>query len=414
MNQPSREIPLKLIRPAIPDYVLAIILALGSLLVVVIFSLLAYQVYFLNRTHWGAQINGQDASRMTRAEVRQLVSKEANALLGRSVTLVSSQGSFTLTAAELGAGVDIEKTVDLAFSVGRKGAFWADLKAQIEAAQAPVNITPVITFDTGPANKILQNLANALNRPAQNAKLTLHNDLSVEVTPAQSGQTVDISASRDAIRRAILLRQQAPVSLVLYTTPPQIQDAETARAQLSALLSQALVFTFEDRSWTLPPQALAKMLILQETRDANGFGRISVLFNQAALTAYFHDLALEINRRPVDAWLHLDTPTWQLTPIIESQTGYTLNIQEAVNMTTDLLQTPFLHQLELPVLVDPPAVDMNNPEQLGITQLVGSAVSYFKGSSVGRMQNIQAAASKFNDWSFHPAQSFLSTSIWAT
>ncbi len=406
MNHPSRAIPLKLIRPAIPDYVLAIILALGSLLVVVIFSLLAYQLYFLNRTHWGAQINGQDASRMTRAEVQQLVAKEANALLSRSVTLVSSEGSFTLTAAELGASVDIEKTVDLAFSVGRKGAFWADLKAQKEAAKAPINITPVITFDTGPANNILQNLANTLNHPARNAKLTLHNDLSVEVVPAQSGQTVDISASRDAIRRAILLRQQAPVNLVLYTTPPKIQDAETARAQLSALLSQPLVFTFEDRSWTLPPETLAEMLIQQETRDANGFGRISVSFNQAALATYFYDLALEINQRPIDAWLHLDTTSWTLVPIIESQTGYTLNVQEAVDMTVDLLQTPFLHQLELPVLVDPPAVDMNNLEQLGITHLVGSATSYFKGSSVGRMQNIQVAASKFHGLVIPPGATF--------
>jgi len=406
MGQTLRAIPLKLIRPTIPDYVLAIIIAIGSLLVVAIFSLLAYQVYFLHRSHWGAQINGLDASRMTRAEVRQLVAKEANALLSRPVTLVSSEGSFTLTAAELGAGVDMEKTVDLAFSVGRKGAFWADLKAQKEAAEDPVNIAPVITFDTGPANNILQNLADALNRPAQNAKLTLHNDLSIEAIPAQTGQTVDIPASRDAIRRAILLRRQAPVNLVLYTTSPKIQDAETARAQLNALLSQPLVFTFEGRIWTLPPEALAEMLILQETRDADGIGRISIAFNQAALATYFHDLALEINQRPIDAWLHLDTTSWTLIPIIESQTGYTMNVQEAVDMTVDFLQTPFLHQLELPVLVDPPAVDMNNLEQLGITHLVGSATSYFKGSSIGRMQNIQVAASKFHGLVIPPGASF--------
>ncbi len=406
MSQTSRAIPLKLICLAIPDYVLAIVIAISSLLVVVIFSLLAYQIYFLDRTHWGVQINGQDASQMTRAEVRQLVTKEVNALLSRPVTLVSSEGSFTLTAAELGAGVDIEKTVDLAFSVGRQGAFWADLKAQKEAAKAPVNIVPVITFDTGPANNILQNLANSLNRPAQNAKLTLRPDLSLKVTPAQTGQTVDIPASRDAIRRAILLRQQAPVSLVLYTTPPKIQDSETARAQLSALLSQPLVFTFKEQSWTLPPEALAEMLVLEETRDANGFGKIKVSFNQAALATYFHNLALKINQRPIDAWLHLDKTSWTLIPIVESQTGYTLNVQEAVDMTVELLQTPFLHQLELPVLIDPPAIDMNNLEQLGITHLIGSATSYFKGSSIGRMQNIQVAASKFHGLVIPPGATF--------
>jgi vancomycin resistance protein YoaR len=49
---------------------------------------------------------------------------------------------------------------------------------------------------------------------------------------------------------------------------------------------------------------------------------------------------------------------------------------------------------------------MENPEQLGIKELVSSATSYFKGSSTERMQNIQVSASKFHGLVIPPGEVF--------
>jgi vancomycin resistance protein YoaR len=406
MSQTSQVLPLKILRASVPSFILAVIIVLGSFLVTVIFGLLAYQVYFLNRVHLGVQINEVEVSQMTPFEVRQLVAKQAKDLLDRPITLLSDEETFTFTAAELGAQVDIERTIELAFSVGRQGPFLTDLRSQLQTMSQPVQIVPVVTFDTGPANNALLNLAHTLDRPTRDAQLLWHDDLSLEVIPAQTGRTLDIEASRALIRKAIILRTDNPVNLVLHTYEPLIIEAEPAHQQLEALLSRPLVFIFNERSWSLSPETLAEMVIIGQQWHEGGPGRVTVSFNQATLAAHFHDLALQINQPAIDAWFDLNEETWTLHPIKTSQNGYSLDVTAAMTMANGVLQTPGRRHLALPVLIESPAVPMENPEQLGIKELVSSATSYFKGSSTERMQNIQVSASKFHGLVIPPGEVF--------
>jgi len=405
MNQTSQVLPIRISRVTVSNLLLAMAILAGSLLAAFIFGLLAYQVYFLNRVYNGVQIDGVDVGRMTRPQVAQRVTEQAEEILRRPVTLQTEAGSVTLSAAEVGAVVDIQRTVELAFSVGRHGRFLADLREQWQALRQPVRITPVLVFSTGPANNVLANLAQTLNRPPQNAELHLRPDLTLEVVPPQMGRTLDVEASRAAIRQAILRRDESPIPLTLHTTPPAITEVEPTRQILETLLSQPLTFTFQQQQWTLPPEELAQMLVLAEDSRSSP-GRIIAYFNEAALSAYFHQLAREIDRPPVNAWFHLDTQTWTLIPLVESQDGYALDVPAAVAMVVGLLQDPSRHQLPLPVIVQPPAVPTATAEELGIRELVSSATSYFKGSSAGRVQNIEVAASKFHGLVIPPGEVF--------
>jgi len=397
MSQTSHVLTRKFMRPpTISSFWLASIIFLGSFLVVVIFALLTYQIYFLHRIYLGVQVDGIDVSQMHPDQVQHLVAVHAQDILNRPITLVSNEGSFTLTAEELGARVDVGQTINMAYAVGRQGRFARDLKQQLRILNQPINILPVIEFDTGPANTVLLNISRTLNHPARNAQLRLNPDLSIDVTPAETGRSVDVMATREAIRNAILMRSNAPVELVERTAPPAITEVEPARQALQALLSAPLVFTFNERTWSLSPAELAKMIIIGQEEPFDAPGRVTVAFNQATLAAYFYDLAREINQPAINAWFNLDTSTWTLYPTIASQNGYTLDVPAAVAKVASLWQTPTQHQLALPVKVEPPAVPVATAEQLGIKELVSSATTYFKGSSAGRVQNIKVAASKFN------------------
>lgn len=408
MSQTSQVLPAKRIstwwRPLIP----AMIILGGTFLVALIFGLLIYQIYFLERIHEGVRIGDQSVSRMTRYEAGQVVAAQTDILLNRSLTLVSPEGTFTLPAAQLGARVDLEKTVDLAFSVGRQGSLMADLRAQWQTMQTPVTIVPVITFDTGPANNIMLNLSRTLNTEPRDAQLILHNDLSVEVIPAQNGRTVDVETSRSAIKKAILLRDETPIELTIITIPPLVSTAEPARRQLELILSRPLSLTFNDRTWLIPPEMLAGFISIGPEIAPDGqSGQIALAVNQAPLITYFYNLALEINQTPINAWFHLDVDTWALIPLVASRDGYTLDVATGVAQVTEWLNHPDASaSLVLPVQVNPPAVPAATAEALGIQEPVAEATTYFKGSSVERMQNIQVAASKFHGLVIPPGEVF--------
>jgi vancomycin resistance protein YoaR len=65
------------------------------------------------------------------------------------------------------------------------------------------------------------------------------------------------------------------------------------------------------------------------------------------------------------------------------------------------------HTVNLVVHETPPAVTDNaTAESLGIRELVGSAVTYFYGSSQARIQNIQTAAARFHGVLIAPGETF--------
>lgn len=406
MGQAIRLLPANFFNKPYMKILSAFLIFTGSLLVVLIFGILAYQIYFLDRVYLGVEVNGVDVSQLHRIEVQHLISTQAESMLAKKLTLVADEGSFTLPIAELGANIDVNQSVNLAYSVGRQSNFIQDMMVQLRLLNEPIEIVPIITFDTGPANNILLNIANQLDRPAHDAQLSLNDDLSLNIIPAQSGKIIDLDASREAIRRAILLRQNAPVALSVDTASPTIVDVETAAQQLQALLSAPLTFTFNDKQWELSQMELAQMLIIGQENAPNTAGRITLQFNEAALSTFFFDLARSINRQSVDAWFNLDTTTWTLYPIVYSQDGLTLDVPAAVAMTTALLQNPTQHTLALPVKVDLATVSSEQTDLLGINELVSSATTYFKGSSADRMKNIEVSASKFQGVVIAPGEIF--------
>jgi vancomycin resistance protein YoaR len=63
-------------------------------------------------------------------------------------------------------------------------------------------------------------------------------------------------------------------------------------------------------------------------------------------------------------------------------------------------------EITLPILAVRPQVADDDGPNLGIVELVSEGVTHFKGSSAGRIQNIQVSASKFHGLVIPPGQTF--------
>jgi vancomycin resistance protein YoaR len=137
------------------------------------------------------------------------------------------------------------------------------------------------------------------------------------------------------------------------------------------------------------------MLNITEEVGADGVGRVRIVPNTDKWSAYLEQLAAQVARPPVDARLEIDPTTLQVSVLQPSQTGQKLDVQAAMQAATDLFAHP-ARQLELPVIITPPAVAMEQVANMGFTAVVGEATSYFSGSSDARVHNIQVAASKFH------------------
>jgi len=376
----------------------------GSLLVALFLSLVLYQIVFINRAYIGVSTVGVELGGMTQTQAKIAVADRADDYLTFPVTLRYGDKLWTLTAREAGATLDVAATVEQSLSVGRHGTLLDNLTQQWRALREGVQIEPVVRYDTGPANMSLAQIAQAVDRPMRDAQLLIHADLTVETIPAQVGLTLDVDATRQAMHRQALARSVTPVDLVVHETSPTVTDVEEARWLAEALLSGPITLSFspedggaggEVYEWSLSPSQLAEMVLITEETRADGTGRVWLVPNQDKWTAYLNQLAAEINRPARDARFELDPNTGIITVLQPSQEGWTLDLPQALASVVALPAHP-TNYIELPVAITAPSVPMEEAYNMGFTDLVAEATTYFKGSSEARVRNIRVAAENFH------------------
>jgi vancomycin resistance protein YoaR len=409
MSQITQPVSLKPLKAPSLWLPVMFVLLTGGLLVILVFATLSYQISYLNRVYPGVQVAGVDVGGMTQADVMTAIGERAAEYLAQSVTIHYNNETWTFTGQELGMRVDVVTTANAAYAVGRQGNLIADMLTHVRLLRSPSNIEPMILYDTGPTNQLLQELADKINLPPQDAELIIHPDARIEVIPAQRGRRMNVEATQPLIEAALFENNNQVVIPVVQQIIPAVTDVEAARQQALNLIGRPLVFRFrsetETTEWQLEPKALVNLIDLAETVNEAGRTEYAISFNRQKFEPYVAQLAAAIEREPVEARLEFKPDTNELVVLQESQDGRALDV-EATYEEILALKNRQTHLVELPVVLTPPAVSSKNLASLGIKELVNEATTYFKGSNDSRMRNIALAASKFNGVVIPPGEIF--------
>ncbi len=384
----------------------------GGLLAIMIFATLGYQILYLNRGYPGVSVAGVGIDGMTHPEIVDAVTAQTAVYLNRPITIRARNKTWTFTGRQLGLRVDVTTTANNAYQIGRGENVFFDMLTHLSLIFSPCNVEPIIFYDSGPTDQILQQLTEAVNYPPTDAQLIIRSATDVEVIPAQRGRRLHVGATKPLIEAAIFSRDEQPVvaAFTQEVIPAMsTEDVAPVYRQVQDLLSAPLVFAFTTNTdaaeWQLEPDTVAGMINIIEEADANGHPRLTIELEREKLAPHFEEYARVINLEPSDARFAFDDENNELTVVQFSRDGRTLDV-EAVYQQVAVALTNGSHFIELPVLLVSPALSSDNIDALGIKELVSESTSYFKGSSEGRMRNIALAASKFDGVIVPPGEVF--------
>ena len=125
-----------------------------------------------------------------------------------------------------------------------------------------------------------------------------------------------------------------------------------------------------------------------------------------SIDLFLGQIAALVNRSSTNARFKFDNGTGQLVLVQPSQTGRTLDVTATRD---EVIQKLLKGEHDIPLvlaIVKPQAGDDATSASLGITGLVQSYTSYFRGSSAARLQNINAASSRFDGLLIPPNTTF--------
>ena len=396
--------------PILPQILAALAGGLILFLAASVMWTISYQLVYAGRVFPGVSVAGVDVSGLSPNEAALKLSQTLSYPISGKVLFRDGDKIWMASPVELGMVFDASASAMAAYRTGRAGGPFAALAAQIRARGAGVDVAPVIIFDQKVAYNYLQNLALQVNQPVVEASLHLEGT-NVVAQPGQVGRTLNIDATLIYLGAQLQSFRDGEVPLVIQESAPLILDVSAQADAARRILSQPMRLIVPNAAdgdpgpWIYDVQVLANMLSVQRL-DNGGQAEVKVGLDHAALRGILNDIKPLVDRNPQNARFIFNDDTRQLDLLAESKVGRDLDVEASITAINDALAKGE-HTIALVVNEKQPAVtSAASAQELGITQLVGQATSYFYGSSEARIQNIQTAAGRFHGVLVAPGETF--------
>jgi vancomycin resistance protein YoaR len=392
-------------RPTIRlPWAFVMLIALTAFLVMLVLGFIAFQIYFSTRVLPGVAVWSVELSGKTLDEAADELDRSFNAKFNTTrVDLSDGQKAWIANPIDLGIRFDSRATAQAALALSQRG-----LETQSQVLTGGADLPPRIVFDPGAARAYFEQMAAQINRPALDAGLQL-SGTTVITTPAQIGRELDVDAALKLLPD--LAKTDGPKRLVLpiTTRQPHLLDASPVAVRLQQILNRNMTLVLENpapnepASWDLTPQQLLSFLMVQKASDGT---TIDVKFNEEALQSGLADLARQIDRGAENARFVFNDETRQLEVIQHAKIGRTLDITTTLSRMNDALARGDQKVVLAVAEKKPDFPDDVKAADLGITELVSTGQSFYAGSSVERMKNINAASTSQHGVIVKPGETF--------
>jgi vancomycin resistance protein YoaR len=387
----------------------ALLIGLALYLFATLAWLVSYQIVYAGQIFPGVTVAGVDVSGLTPQDAAVKLSQTLSYPYSGRLVFRDGDKVWVATPAELGMAFDPSASAQAAYRLGRSRGLFGALADQIRARRKGADASPVILLDERVAYQYLRNLAAQIDQPMLEASLSIQGT-DVVAEPGQVGRVLNIDATLVYLSAQLQTFRDSEVPLVIQETPPQIMDvtaqAQTARQILSEPLRLVLPDGWTEQGpWTFDIPTLANMLRVQRVDDGSG-PQVQVQLDEGALRANLVGIAAHVDQKPANARFVFNDETGQLDLIAPATIGRAVDPDATIQAVNQALQNG-AHTIPLTLVYTQPKVgDSATADELGIHELVSSETSYFYGSSMARIQNIQTAAAQFHGVLIAPGETF--------
>jgi vancomycin resistance protein YoaR len=417
--QPVYPRPLHQARRQIPSpwlLRLPILLVCGVALFVSVTSIVIglVQLQYAGLIYPGVSALGLDLSGQTPQEAFTNLSIAFTYPENAIFTFRDGERYWQIRAGDLGVALDAARTADAAYSIGRSGNLPVDLIDQLDGWVNGASVSPLVVYDETRAAGALAEIALQIDRPMENAEVYLEG-LDAVTTASQVGRELQIEPTLDLVRDYVMQMTGAEIPLMIEETPPVVWDATDAATEINTLLSGPReLFIANPRAgdpeepWIASPEALAQMLVIEQVpNEDEQTARYQARLNTEAVRGYLEEIAPTLSMRPADARFVFNDETGALETLVDSVNGRELSIDATLEALQEAAFSTGAREAPLVFTEIIPTVHSGaTGEELGITELVAQATTYFAGSSAVRQANIRLAAGRFHGLVIAPGEEF--------
>lgn len=390
---------------------------------------LAYANKILPNTYLGAQnLGGKD-----RISAFGLISKNLDDFTNSTIIFEIDGQTLEAKPAELGIGLDSEKTLNSVYSRGRSGDLYTNFKQKIGAIVFKTRLVPYYRLDFNKLANFEGTRFSAIEKQPRDATIG-YQDGKLAILPQQAGSVVDQEKLMADIVQRVEGLQNSPIAVSLIDAPAKIdtQAASKAFFKIKTLANSKITLTYGYNAWRLGDGDILNILKFFplgreegyvekvnlgdskiELTDISTAGSEAPVLNAVVdtkvLDSFLVEVVADVDRPTVDATLKFSNgKVSEFSPPIDGQKVDVEKTRKLIlsRVSVDDLGEKGDIQIPLPVAVTRAQTESSEINSYGIRELIGRGISYFTGSIANRVYNIGLGASRASGTIVAPGDTF--------
>ena len=374
----------------------------------------SYQERHAGRIYTGVQIWGVELGEMTAAEAEAAIAAAFPYPEEANITFVNpvDGSSWDRSPADLGIRFDAAATVAQAYEIGRTGEAMDQMREQFDVWYYGREIAPIVLFDEAQVDAALSGLAAVIDQPAVDAEL-IYDGNTVSYQAAETGLMLNRADARARLLSPIANLNRVEIELLVEEVAPAVLDTSAAAAAIENVISAPLNLYLasplidEDlASIEISQEQLVEWLRIETETLADGSLAYEVTLDQNGLKDWLRTYEDKLYREPIRARYYFDDPTQELVLVEPHVNGRALNVEATAERISLQAQTA---NRDVAFAVDdivPTVHSGARGADLGITELLTEATTWFYGSSDERKHNIARSAVNFYGIVIAPGEEF--------
>jgi vancomycin resistance protein YoaR len=377
-------------------------LALG-LIVFLAIILFTYHLAYLNKIYPGITIVQQPVGNLTIAQATNKLQNFLSEKTSPEIIIKDEQQEWKLDLAKAKFSYDLNQTVQKAYSIGRTGKPLADLQTKIKSWAKGINIELEYHLDQNELENQIATIAAQVFLPTIEPTIKVLPPTSktsrITIGQGKEGQELDKRKLISLLNSQLANLNFQSLNLPLIKTSPLLtsQQIENTKQRAEKFLEKKMVLVDgEENRWELKDSDLIDFLSF-----TNGF-------EQEKIASWSANLASTINCPPQNAAFQFTEG--KVVEFRPAKEGRNLDQKKTVDLIVQgMIQLEKGEKettINLPITNTPPAVKTADVNSLGIKEMIGKGVSFFKGSIPSRVHNLKLASSKLNGVLIPPGENF--------
>lgn len=380
-------------------------LAVASVLGFIVLTIITFQLAYWSRIYPGIYVCGYPVGNKTIAEALIESKKQLSLKEKDSIFLTFAEQKWDLYFKEIEFSYDLDSTLDKAYRLGRSGKPLKDLETKFKAWDSGINLGLDYQYQQNLLEEKIATIASQIFIPKIEPQLKIIAD-EVVIDQGKDGQELDRQRLIALLNSSLANHDFDSIELPVVKNPSVVnnEQIESGRMRAKRFLNQKLVFIYEEGRWEITPEELLNFL------DLNGG------FKQEKIASQVASLATVVDRQPQNALFQFENERVnQFRPAVEGLSLDQNATQELIKESLAKIekQSPMGALadnqetiINLPVIVNQPEITVDKINNLGIKELLGRGISYYKGSVQSRIHNLALASTRLNGFLIPPGENF--------